>query len=164
MGTCGCIWSRTLAPQGCLCTEPRPCWTRITDREGAVVSSQQQLACSLWGSRPLTNKGEMGALLQGRRGPASPVVWGLFLWQPLHAGCVSGVTKGDLKGVTEAQAMQGGKCQPVLPKAAQGTCPWLWWSPGKPDGVGGALSSRSAPWPGVPGLTPGGNRGSKWPC
>ena len=43
MARSSCIWSRTPAPQGCLCTEPRPCWTRITDREGAVVSSQQQL-------------------------------------------------------------------------------------------------------------------------
>ena len=32
----------------------------------------------------------------------------------------------------------------------------------QPVGVGGALSSCSAPWPGVPGLTPGGGGGSEF--
>ena len=99
MGTRSCIWSRTPAPQGWLCTGPKPCWTWITDGEGAVVSSQQQLACSLWGCRPLTDKGEMGTLLQGRRGP-EPVLWcgGSFCNSPYALAVSQESQQGTWKG------------------------------------------------------------------
>lgn len=47
-------------------------------------------------------------------------------------------TKLELKGVPWNRDHMGGGRRPVLPQAAQGTCPQLWVSPGEPTGVGGA--------------------------
>ena len=98
MGTCGCIWSRTPAPQGCLCTEPRPCWTRITDREGAVVSSQQQLPVHCEGPGHWQTKVKWG--LYSKAGGDPPVLWcgGSFCDSPYMLAVSRESQKGTWKG------------------------------------------------------------------
>ena len=137
MGTRGCIWSRTPAPQGCL--HRAKALLDVDHRWGRGCGFKPTAAGLFTVRVPALDKQKWnGDFTPRQEGSwASPVVWGLFLWQPLRAGCVSGVTTVDLIGVTEAQAVQGGECQPVLPQAAQGTCPWLWGSPGNLLGLEG---------------------------